>query len=124
MRIRGARGGAEPGARGCFEALAMRQGLLPLVPDAVLPDGQLAIVLQPRATLALHGAFPLWKQPGGFAVSLLLENHAQDVEVMHLAQDVLQLLQIRAPPFVLLGQQTLHGVAELLKADAKAVPGG
>src|SRR5689334_17291865 len=102
VRIRGAGCGADASNPRCLEALAMRQGLLPLVPDAVFPDGQLAIVLQARATLALHGAFPLRKQRGSVPVSLLLQNHAQYVEVMHLAQDVLQLLQIRAPRLVLL----------------------
>src|SRR6267143_4410710 len=97
MRIRGMRCGTEAGNGGCFEALAMRQGLLPLVPDAVLSYGQLAILLQSRATLALDGAFPLWQELGGFAGGLVLDNHAQHVEIVHLAQDVLELLQIRAP---------------------------
>src|SRR4029077_8812665 len=119
MRIRGTRGGAEAGNRGCFGALAMRQGLLPLVPDAVLPNGQLAIFLQPRAALALDGAVPLRLQLGGFASSLLLDNHAQHVEIVHLTQYVLEMLQICAPRLVLLWQQTLHGVAEFLQSNAK-----
>src|ERR1700687_2847391 len=111
MRVRGARGDAEPGSRRGFETLAMRQGLLPTVPDAVLPDGQLAIFLQPRAALALDGAFPLRLELGGFTGGLMLDDHAQHVEVVDLAQNVLDLLQIRAPRLVLLGQETLHRIA-------------
>ncbi len=92
MRICSARCGAKPGDGGRFKALAMRQGLLPLAPDAVFSNGQLTILLQTRATLALDGAFPLRQELGGFAVRLLLDNHPEHVEIVHLAQDVLELL--------------------------------
>src|ERR1700738_1128772 len=124
MCIRGASGSTEPGNRGCLQPLSMRQGLLPFVPNAVLPNGQFAILLEPSIALALDRALPFGLQVCGFAGSLLLDNAAQDVEVVHFTENVLKLLQVRAPRLVLLGQQTFHGVAEFLQANAKSVPGG
>jgi len=54
-------------------------------------DGQLAIVLQPRATLAPDGAFPLRQELGGFAGSLVLEITRTRRDHV-LRQDVLELL--------------------------------
>src|ERR1700686_4431620 len=117
-------GGAETGDCRGLQALLMWQSLLPFVPNAVLPDGQASILLQPCAALPLYGSFPFGQQLRGIAVDLLLDNHAEHVEVVHLTQNILKLLQVWAPRLILLRKQAFDRVAKFLQTDAKPVPGG
>src|SRR6266852_6094019 len=123
MRVCGARGGPEAGASDRIQALTLRELLLPFLPNAVFPDGQLAIIRESRATLPLDGAVPFRLKRGGLAGRFLLDDSAQDIEVVYFAQNILKLLEVGAPRFILLWQQAFHRVAEFLQTNAKRVPG-
>src|SRR6266852_7578707 len=124
MHIRGARRDPKARDRRSAQPFVMRQSFLPVAPKAVFPNSQLAILLQASAALTLDRAFPLRPQIRGFADSLLLDNPAQHVQIVDLAQNVLEVLQIGAPHLILLWQQTFDRVAEFFQADSESVPGG
>src|SRR5579859_436690 len=124
MRIHSSGGSTQPGDGRDLETFVTRKGLLPGVPNAVFAERQFAIVLEAGAALPVNGAFPLWLQRRSFTGGFLPDDASQHIEVVHLAQNILELLQTRTPCFVFLRQQTLHGITKLLEPNAEPVPRG
>src|SRR5712664_2295061 len=102
MCVSSARGGAQSCSRSNLQLLVLRERLLPLLPDAVLAHRHLAVVLETPAALAVDGTFPLRPELRGFSRGFPPDEDAQDVEIVHLSENVLQQLQVAAPGFILL----------------------
>src|SRR5229473_138635 len=123
MRINGAGRGAQAGQRGGFDAAIRREAGTPDVPNAGLAESELTIRLDAFAAFALSEFVPEFEGVFGFVEVRLLYNFGENVQIMNLAKQVLEALEIIAPNGVVFGEQAFSRVAEALQPNAQCVPG-
>src|SRR6266481_9425147 len=123
MRINGAGRGAQAGQRGGFDAAIRGEARTPDVPEAGLAESELAIRLDAFAALALDEFVPQFQRVFRFVEVRLLYNFRENIQVVNLAEHVLEALEIVTPSRVVLGEQAFDGVAEALQSNAERVPG-
>lgn len=122
-RVRGAGGGAEAGRGRGFEATVVGQIAAPFVPEAGLAKGELAISFDALAAFASDDFVPGLAGVFGFGGVGFVDHGGEDVEIVDVAEKILEAFEIVAPRGVMFGQEILDGVAEALEADAESVPG-
>ena len=123
MRINGAGRGAQAGQSGGFDAAIRGEARTPDVPEAGLAESELAIRLDAFAALALDEFVPQFQRVFRFVEVRLLYNFRENIQVVNLAEHVLEALEIVTPSRVVLGEQAFDGVAEALQSNAERVPG-
>src|SRR5271157_5051579 len=103
-----------------FEGRPARQLSAPPSPKRTSSQHFLAVEVQPFLPLVRN---PLLPARGVFGTNVVMrpDSGAQNIKVMHLAERVLQLSQVRRPLFMTLRQEVLHRVAEALDTDAQLV---
>src|SRR5260370_7398321 len=123
MRMNGAGRGAQAGQSGGFDAAIRGEARTPDVREAGLAESELAIRLDAFAALALDEFVPQFQRVFRFVEVRLLYNFRENIQVVNLAEHVLEALEIVTPSRVVLGEQAFYGVAEALQSNADRVPG-
>jgi hypothetical protein len=133
-RIGGASGCSQARHRGKRETFALRQAVAPIVPEACLAESELAIGFDALIAFAMDDFLPDVVRVGqrvlcGLVVwRLLLDDFFQeggeDVEIMDVAEQILEAFEIFAPEDVVIWEEIFDGIAEALDADAQFMPGG
>src|SRR5216684_2375910 len=123
MRINGAGRGAQAGQCGGFDAAIRGEARTPDVPEAGLAESELTICPEAFAALALDEFLPEFERVFGFVEVRLLYKFRENIQVVNLAEHVLETLEIVTPSRVVLGEQAFDGVAEALQSNAERVPG-
>ena len=123
MGINGASRGAQAGQSGGFDAAIRREPGTPDVPKAGFAESELAIGFDAFVPLAPDDFLPEFEGVFGFEEVGLPDDFGKDVEIVNLAEHVLEALEIVAPGGIVLGQKVLDGVAEALQSNTHRVPG-
>ena len=123
MGINGAGRGAQAGQSGGFDAAIRGEPGTPDVPKARFAESELAIGFDAFVPLAPDDFLPEFEGVFGFEEVGLPDDFGKDVEIVNLAEHVLEALEIVAPGGVVLGQEVLDGVAEALQCNTHRVPG-
>src|ERR1700745_1035986 len=123
MRINGAGRCAQASQSGSFAAALCGEAGTPDVPEAGLAESELTIRLDAFAALALDEFVPEFERVFGFMEVRLLYDFRENVQIVNLAKQILDALEIIAPNSVLLGEQVFDRVAETLQPNAECVPG-
>src|SRR5260370_38074260 len=118
MRINGAGRGAKTGQSGGFDAAIRGEAGAPDVPEAGLAESELAIGFDAFKPRARDDFLPKFERVFGFDEVRLLDDFGEDVEIVNLAEDVLEAFETIAPVGIVLGKQTFDGVAETLQSNA------
>src|SRR5579864_5537643 len=107
--------------RNLLNLFATGQPSAPQIPERVRPHGFLAIFVDALGPFVGNALLP------GLAASLICENvmglcgRPEHVEIMYIAQQVLQMLQIIGPSLMLSGQKVFDDIPEPFDADAQGV---
>lgn len=121
--IGGAGGGANASEGGGFEALAMREIVAPIVPEAGFAKSELAVGFDTLVALVGDFFLPGFRGVGGGGGFGFVEEFGEDVEIVDIAEEILEALEIIAPGGGVFREETFEGVAEAFEADAERVPG-
>ena len=110
----------------------MRKAVAPIVPEAGLAERELAIGLDALTALAMDDFLPDVVRVGkrvlrGFVVGRvfrhdIFQQNRQDIEIVNIAEEILEALKIFDPEDGVIRQKIFNGVAETFDADAQLVP--
>src|SRR5256884_3183085 len=114
---------AQAGQSGGFDAAIRGEPGTPDVPKARFAESELAIGFDAFVPLAPDDFLPEFEGVFGFEEVGLPDDFGKDVEIVNLAEHVLEALEIVAPGGIVLGQKVLDGVAEALQSNTHRVPG-
>src|ERR1700758_1930422 len=107
--------------RNLLNLFAKGQSGAPYIPERIRTYGFLAIFVDALGPFVANALVP------GLTARLICENvmglccSPEHVEIMHVAQQILQMFQIVRPCFVLSGKKVLDDVPEPLNADTQGV---
>jgi hypothetical protein len=121
VSVGGAGGGAKTRPGGEFQTLAVGQIVPPLIPDAGAAESELAVGFNAIVAFAADFVEPVFDGiHGSFKFADFL---GENVQVVNVAEQILEALEIFDPGGGVLGEESFDRVAEFLQADAKSVPG-
>ena len=109
--------------RNLLHLLALGQSLAPCIPERICGGCRLSIFLHAMRPLFQNSRVP------GLAVSFIRKyvtgkrRRPQDIEVVYLAKQVLRVLEIVLPQFVLHGKKIFDDIAKAFYSNAERVQG-
>src|SRR3974390_1944591 len=113
---------ANPGHRRRLESAPLRQPRSPLLPQVAVPVSQLPISLEAFLPFALNSFPPCRARLFRFRGGLQCDSLRQHIQIVHISEQVLKVLQIVAPRLITFRQEALDRIAESFHSNSQHVP--